>query len=173
MQSEADHLRTRHLLEGLEFVVVQDIFRTKTAEIADVVFPASAMWAESEGTVTNSERRVQRVRRALQPPGEARDDLDIVVDLARAMGTDFGHPTAEDVWNEVRRLSPVHAGMSYARLEAEDGLQWPCYDEHAPGRALPPQPALGGSRSSGRGRRSASSITTRRSTSSTTSSPSA
>jgi formate dehydrogenase major subunit len=133
MQSEADHLRTRQLLEGLEAIVVQDIFLTRTAEIADVVFPASAMWAESEGTVTNSERRVQRVRRALQPPGEARDDVDIVVDLARAMGTDLGHPTAEDVWNEVRALSPVHAGMSYARLEAEDGLQWPCYDEQHPG----------------------------------------
>ena len=133
MQSEADHNRTRHLLEGLEFIVVQDIFRTKTAEIADVVLPASAMWAESEGTVTNSERRVQRVRRALRPPGEARDDLDIVVDLARAMGTDFGQPTPEDVWNEVRTLSPVHAGMSYARLEAEGGLQWPCYDEQHPG----------------------------------------
>jgi formate dehydrogenase major subunit len=76
---------------------------------------------------------VQRVRRALQPPGEARDDVDIVVDLARAMGTDLGHPTAEDVWNEVRAPSPVHAGMSYARLEAEDGLQWPCYDEQHPG----------------------------------------
>jgi formate dehydrogenase major subunit len=133
MQSEADHHRTRHLLEGLETLVVQDIFRTKTAEIADVVFPASAMWAESEGTVTNSERRVQRVRRALQPPGEARDDLDIVVDLARAMGTDFGHPSPEAVWNELRTLSPVHAGMSYARLEAENGLQWPCYDEQHPG----------------------------------------
>jgi formate dehydrogenase major subunit len=133
MQSEADHLRTRHLLEGLDFIVVQDIFPTKTAEIADVVFPASAMWAESEGTVTNSERRVQRVRRALRPPGEARDDLDIVVDLARAMGTDFGQPTPEQVWNEVRTLSPVHAGMSYDRLEAENGLQWPCYDEQHPG----------------------------------------
>ena len=133
MQSEADHPRTRHLLEGLEFIVVQDIFRTKTAEVADVVFPASAMWAESEGTVTSSERRVQRVRRALKPPGEARDDVDIVVDLARAMGSDWGHPTAEDVWNEVRTLSPAHAGMSYARLEAEGGLQWPCYDETHPG----------------------------------------
>ena len=133
MQSEADHHLTRQRLEGLEAIVVQDIFLTRTAQIADVVFPASAMWAESEGTVTNSERRVQRVRRALTPPGEARDDVDIVVDLARAMGVDWGHPTAEDVWNEVRSLSPMHAGMSYARLEAEGGLQWPCYDEQHPG----------------------------------------
>ena len=133
VQSEADQAKARHLLEGLETLVVQDIFLTKTAEIADVVFPASAMWAESEGTVTSSERRVQRVHKALEPPGEARDDLDIVVELARRMGHGWGHPTAEEVWNEVRSLSPVHAGMSYARLEAMGGIQWPCYDEEHPG----------------------------------------
>ena len=98
-----------------------------------MVLPAAAAWAESEGTVTNSERRVQRVRKAIDPPGEARDDLAIVFELAHRMGHDWGEPTAEAVWNEVRRLSPVHAGMSYARLEAEGGLQWPCYDETHPG----------------------------------------
>ena len=133
VQSEADQAHAKHLLEGLECLVVQDIFLTATAELADVVLPASAMWAESEGTVTSSERRVQRVHAALRPPGQARDDLDIVVDLARRLGCDWGHPTAEDVWNEVRRLSPVHAGMSYARLEALGGIQWPCYDEAHPG----------------------------------------
>jgi formate dehydrogenase major subunit len=133
VQSEADQTKARHLLEGLDHVVVQDMFLTKTAEIADVVLPASAMWAESEGTVTSSERRVQRVHKALELPGEARDDLDIVVELARRMGHDWGHPTAEEVWNEVRSLSPVHAGMSYARLEAMGGIQWPCYDEEHPG----------------------------------------
>ena len=133
VQSEADQAKARHLLEGLDHVVVQDMFLTKTAEIADVVFPASAMWAESEGTVTSSERRVQRVHKALELPGEARDDLDIVVELARRLGHDWGHPTAEEVWNEVRSLSPVHAGMSYKRLEAMGGIQWPCYDEEHPG----------------------------------------
>ena len=97
------------------------------------MFPAAAAWAETEGTVTNSERRVQRVRKALEPPGEARDDLWIICELARRMGHDLGEPVAESVWNEVRRVSPVHAGMSYARLEAEGGLQWPCYDETHPG----------------------------------------
>jgi predicted molibdopterin-dependent oxidoreductase YjgC len=114
-------------------MVAQDIFLTKTAQLADVVLPAAAAWAETEGTVTNSERRVQRVRKALEPPGEARDDLEIIFDLARRLGADWGEPSAERVWGEVRTLSPVHAGMSYARLEAEGGLRWPCYDESHPG----------------------------------------
>ena len=133
LQSEADQARARRLLEGLDFMVVQDLFLTATAELADVVLPASAAWAEAEGTVTNSERRVQRVRKALDPPGEARDDLWIIAELARRMGQDFGWKTAEDTWNEVRSLSPVHAGMSYKRLEELGGLQWPCYDEEHPG----------------------------------------
>ena len=136
MQSEADAKRTRRLLEGVEHVIVQDIFLTKTAEIADVVFPAAASWCESEGTVTSSERRVQRVRKALDPPGEARDDIDILCDLARRLGTDWGHPTAQQIWDELRGLSPWHGGMSYARLEALNGLQWPCPDERHPGSPL-------------------------------------
>jgi formate dehydrogenase major subunit len=132
-QSEADVAHAVHALEGLEHLVVQDIFLTATAERADVVLPAAASWCEAEGTVTNSERRVQRVRQALRPPGQARDDITILCDLARQLGHDWGHPSAEDVWNEVRRLSPNHAGMSYGRLEALGGLQWPCYDEHHAG----------------------------------------
>jgi predicted molibdopterin-dependent oxidoreductase YjgC len=133
VQSEADQKRAKHLLSTRDFMVVQDIFLTATAELADVVLPAAASWAESEGTVTNSERRVQRVRKALDPPGEARDDLWIIEEIARRMGADWGWHTAEDVWNEVRALSPVHAGMSYARLEELGGIQWPCYDENHPG----------------------------------------
>jgi predicted molibdopterin-dependent oxidoreductase YjgC len=133
LQSEADRHRTERLLRGLEFMVVQDIFLTATAELADVVLPAAAAWAESDGTVTSSERRVQRVRRALAPPGEARDDLEIIFDIARGLGHDWGEPSAEAVWEEVRRLSPAHAGISYARLDAEGGLQWPCYSEDHPG----------------------------------------
>ena len=133
LQSEADQARARHLLEGLDLIIAQDICLTPTAELAHVVFPAAAAWCESEGTVTNSERRVQRVRKALDPPGAARDDIAILFDLARRMGHDWGPPSAEQVWNELRSLSPVHAGMSYARLEAEGGLQWPCYDEAHPG----------------------------------------
>jgi predicted molibdopterin-dependent oxidoreductase YjgC len=133
VQSEADQTRAKHLLSTRDFMVVQDIFLTATAELADVVLPAAASWAESEGTVTNSERRVQRVRKALEPPGEARDDLWIIEEIARRMGADWGWQTAEDAWNELRALSPVHAGMSYKRLEELGGLQWPCYDENHPG----------------------------------------
>lgn len=133
VQSEADQHRATHLIEGLDILVVQDIFLTETALRADVVFPAAAGAFESEGTVTNSERRVQRVRRTIAPPGEAREDLAIIMDLARALGHDWGCADAELVWNEVRSLSPVHAGMSYERLEKLQGLQWPCYDDHHPG----------------------------------------
>ena len=133
MQSEADAKRTRRLLEGLEHLVVQDIFLTKTAEVAHVVFPAAASWCESEGTVTSSERRVQRVRKALDPPGQAKDDIDVLSALADKLGRGWGTPTARDVWEEVRRLSPWHGGMSYERLEALNGLQWPCPTDDHPG----------------------------------------
>jgi predicted molibdopterin-dependent oxidoreductase YjgC len=133
VQSEADQGRAIRLLEGLEFLVVQDLFLTRTAQLADVVLPASAAWAESEGTVTNSERRVQRVRRAIDAPDGARDDLAIIFELANRMGAGWGEADAETVWNEVRSLSPVHAGMSYARLDELGGIQWPCYDETHPG----------------------------------------
>ncbi len=132
-QSEADMTRAMHLLEGLEHLVVQDLFLTRTAQMAHVVLPASAAWCEGEGTVTNSERRVQRVRRAVDPPGQARDDLAILCDLARRLGHDLGSPTAEQVWNELRTLSPMHGGMSYRRLDESGGLQWPCPDENHPG----------------------------------------
>ena len=133
LQSEADQNHARHLLENLDFLLVQDIFLTKTGELADVVLPASAAWCETDGTVTNSERRVQRVRRALDAPAGARDDVAIMFELARRLGHDWVEPNAEKIWNEIRALSPVHAGMSYARLESEKGLQWPCYDENHPG----------------------------------------
>ena len=128
-QSEADVSRAVELLEGLDHLVVLDIHLTKTAELADVVLPGSASWCESDGTVTNSERRVQRVRKALDPPGSARDDIDILVDLARHLGHDWHYDSHEDVWNELRRLSPMHAGMSWQRLEEHGGIQWPCPHE--------------------------------------------
>ena len=131
--SEADQHRTTKLLDGLDILVVQDMLMSKTAEMADVVFPAAAGWCESEGTVTNSERRVQRVRRALPPPSGVRDDIEILCHLARRMGRDLGNPSAEELWNELRSLSPMHAGMSYTRLEQMHGIQWPCYDENHPG----------------------------------------
>ena len=133
VQSEADQGRAVRLLGSLDHVVVQDMFLTKTAEIAHVVLPAAASWCEDDGTVTSSERRVQRIRKALEPPGAARPDRTILCDLARRFGRDWGSPTAEQVWDELRALSPWHGGMSYRRLEELDGLQWPCPDESHPG----------------------------------------
>ena len=101
--SEADINHARKLLDGLDMLVVQDIFLTRTAELADVVLPASAGWAETEGTVTNSERRVQRVRKALDPPGDAKDDLEIINLIADRMMPGWGNP------------SPRRCGTSCAR----------------------------------------------------------
>ena len=132
-QSEADQQHAIGVLRGLRTLIVQDIFLTKTAQLADIVLPASAAWCESEGTVTSSERRVQRVRKALDAPGEARDDIAILCELAKRLGGDLVSPQARDVWDECRSLSPWHAGMSYERLERLGGLHWPCYDESHPG----------------------------------------
>ncbi len=132
-QSEADQEHAIEMLRSLKHLIVQDIFLTKTGELAEVVLPASASWCESEGTVTSSERRVQRCRKALDPPGEARDDIAIFCELARRLGHDWPQYSAEQAWNECRALSPWHAGMSYARLEELDGIPWPCYDEQHPG----------------------------------------
>jgi formate dehydrogenase major subunit len=132
-RSEADGEHARARLTGLECLVVQDMFLTATAELADVVLPAAASWAETDGTVTSSERRVQRVRQALDPPGQARDDIAILCALANRMGFAWGTPTAEEAWNELRSLSPMHRGMSYRRLEELGGLQWPCPNDEHPG----------------------------------------
>ena len=133
LRSEADTGRARALLEGLEHLVVQDMFMTDTAEVANVVLPSTATWCEAEGTVTSSERRVQRVRKALEPPKGARDDIEIMTDLARRLGTDWGNPTPEELWNELRTLSPMHRWMSYQALEERGGIQWPCPEDGHPG----------------------------------------
>jgi formate dehydrogenase major subunit len=131
--SEADAHRARKLLGGLDTLIVQDIFMTRTAEMADVVLPAANSALESEGTVTNSERRVQRVRKALEPPGNARDDIWIIAQLANRLGTDWGKLTPQLAWDELRSLSPMHAGMSWKRLEELGGIRWPCPSEDHPG----------------------------------------
>jgi predicted molibdopterin-dependent oxidoreductase YjgC len=132
-QSEADSKRANELLGGLDCLIVQDILMTRTAEMADVVLPGTASWCEAEGTVTNSERRVQLMRKALEPPGQARADHEIILELARRLGHDWGHLTIEDLWDELRSLSPMHRGMSYARLAELGGIQWPCPSEDHPG----------------------------------------
>jgi formate dehydrogenase major subunit len=131
--SEADLNRAEHLLRTRDILIVQDIFMTRTAEMAHVVFPASVAAFETEGTVTNSERRVQRVRKALDPPGNAKDDIWVITELARRLGASWPLVTAEGAWDELRSLSPMHRGMSYPRLELLGGIQWPCPDESHPG----------------------------------------
>jgi formate dehydrogenase major subunit len=135
-QSEADVGHAIELLTSRDLLVVLDIHLTKTAQLADVVLPGSASWCESNGTVTNSERRVQRVRKALDPPGDARDDVWILIELAKRLGHDWRYLDNatdeldhEQIWDEVRRLSPMHAGMSWARIEELGGIQWPCFTD--------------------------------------------
>jgi len=133
-QSDADARHVEDALAGLDHLVVQEIFLTRTAEFAHVVLPAAATWCEGEGTVTNSERRVQRVRKAVDPPPDAKDELWIIAQIAARLGHDWGLPTAEEAWNEFRAVAPHFAGgMSYPRLESMGGIQWPCPDESHPG----------------------------------------
>ncbi|MGW2232129.1 molybdopterin oxidoreductase family protein [Streptomyces formicae] len=127
-QSEADSEQAVRRMRSLDFLVVQDIFLTRTAELADVVLPATAGWAETDGTTTNSERRVQRVRKAVRPPGEAREDIDIICDLAGRLGHPWKYANAQAVWDELRSVSPDHYGMTYDRLAELQGIQWPCPD---------------------------------------------
>jgi formate dehydrogenase major subunit len=125
---------TRQALATLELLIVQDMFLNETArEFASVVLPASSSF-EKDGTFMSSERRVQRVRRALCPPGEARGDWEIICELAGTMGhhQGFEFGCSQDVWNEVRLLWGAGAGLSYERLE-QQGLQWPCPSEDHPG----------------------------------------
>jgi formate dehydrogenase major subunit len=109
---------------------------TKTAELAEVVFPASNSAFETEGTVTNSERRVQRCRAALTPPGNAKDDVWIINQVARRLKDDWIPLEPQQAWDELRTLSPMHGGMSWERLEELGGLQWPCPDENHPGTPI-------------------------------------
>ncbi|OEU91739.1 formate dehydrogenase [Streptomyces abyssalis] len=125
-QSEADTGQAVERMQMLEHLVVQDIFLTKTAELADVVLPATAAWCETDGTTTNSERRVQRVRKAVNPPGEAREDIDIICDIAARLGHEWKFADSEAVWDELRSVSPNHYGMTYDRLTEHQGIQWPC-----------------------------------------------
>jgi len=136
MLSDPDLNHVEEALRSLEFLVVQDIFLTETARLADVVLP-SASWAEKEGTFTNTERRVQLLRKAVEPPGEARPDWQIICELAKAMGAAslFAYSSAEEVFEEARRLTPQYAGMTYQRLDGR-GLQWPCPTENHAGTPI-------------------------------------
>jgi formate dehydrogenase alpha subunit len=129
--SDPDMNHTIKALENLDFLVVQDIFMTETAEFADVVLPA-ACFAEKDGTFTNTARRVQRVRKAVEPPGEAKEDSFIIIELARRLGYEMKYDSIEDVFHESGNLWPALAGITYKRI-AKKGIQWPCPTLNHPG----------------------------------------
>ena len=129
--SDPDMNHTIQALKKLDFLVVQDIFPTETAELADVILPA-ACFAEKDGTFTNTARMVQRVRKAVEPPGDAKEDSLIIVELAKRFGVDMTYDIIEDVFREAGNLWPALAGINYRRI-AKNGLQWPCPTHDHPG----------------------------------------
>ncbi|MBI1744617.1 formate dehydrogenase subunit alpha [Candidatus Acetothermia bacterium] len=130
--SEGNSAKVEKALQRLELLIVQDIFLTKTAQWAHVVLPA-ASFAEKDGTFVNSERRVQRVRKAIEPVGESKPDWVILCELSQRMGYPMYYASAEEIFEEIRKLVPIYGGMTYQRLEESHGLQWPCPDEKHPG----------------------------------------
>jgi len=148
MITDPDLNHVSHALQQIEFLVVQDLFYTETCQFADVILPSTS-FAEKEGTFTNTERRVQRVRKAVDPPGQARDDSQIVVELARrllgleaarpASGARYGgweFPSAAKVMEEIAALTPTYAGVSFARLDEGAQLQWPVPSADHPGTPI-------------------------------------
>jgi len=136
MLSDPDIRHVEDALRNLEFLVVQDIFLTETGRLADVILPA-ACYAEKDGTQTNTERRVQRWRKAQDPPGDAKPDWQILCDLGKRMGyeREFAFENPEAIFAEVTAVTPSYHGMSYARLDP-DGLHWPCPTAEHPGTAI-------------------------------------
>ena len=130
--TEADTKFIEKTIPHLDLLIVQDIFLTETAQLADVVLPA-ASFAEKDGTVTNTERRVQRVRKAIEPIGQSRPDWMIICDIAKHMGAQgFDYESPEQIMEEIRELTPSYGGITYERIR-QTGLQWPCPDLQHPG----------------------------------------
>lgn len=133
--SEADTGEVKEILEKMEFLVVQDIFLSETAQYADVVLPA-ASFAEKDGTFVNTERRIQRIRKAINPPGEAKSDSDIICEVAKRMGMEgFDYTSPAVIMKEIASLVPSWGGVSYERLE-NGGLCWPCKTQQDPGTPI-------------------------------------
>ncbi len=130
--SDPDSTHVREALSKLEFLAVQDIFPSDTAEYANVILPA-ASFAEKDGTYTNTERRVQKIRKAVLPPGEAKPDYEIIAGLAKLMGYPMDYRAAHEIMEEIAILTPSYGGVLHHRLDAGFGLQWPCPDMDHPG----------------------------------------
>lgn len=131
MVSDPDINHVKKALNNLDFLVVQDIFLTETAELADVVLPASS-FAEKDGTFTNTERRIQRVRKAINPVGDSKPDWQIIMEIMNKLGytKKYNHPA--EIMEEIAAVTPQYGGISYDRLNG-DGIQWPCLDSEHPG----------------------------------------
>jgi formate dehydrogenase major subunit len=130
--TEPDIRHVEHCLQSAGFLVCQDLFHTETTRFAHVLFP-SAGWSEDDGTFTNSERRVSRVRKVSEPPGQAKPNWWIFREIAKRLGQSWPSASGQDIWDqEVSRLAPALAGIKYNRIE-HNGLQWPCPDEAHPG----------------------------------------
>jgi len=134
MLSDPDTTRVEEALRALDFLVVQDIFLTETARLADVVLPAAAS-AEKDGTFTNTDRRVQRVRQAVEPPGSARADWRIICQVAERMGTPMSYPGPAAIMDEIAALTPIYGGITHGRLDRQS-LQWPCPTGDHPGTPI-------------------------------------
>jgi formate dehydrogenase alpha subunit len=130
--TEGNIKKVERALQMAELVVVQDLFPSRTAQFAHVVLPA-ASFAEKDGTFVNSERRVQRIRKAIEPIGESKPDWQILCELSQRLGYAMTYQSPEEIFEEIRRLVPIYAGISYRRLEEQYGLQWPCPTEDHPG----------------------------------------
>lgn len=133
--TDPDTMHIIHALESLDFLVVQELFMTKTAAYADVILPGVS-YAEKEGTFSNTERRVQRIRKAVNLKGGMRPDTDILIDLMNAMGYPQEYLTPEQIMDEIAQVTPSFQGISYKRLDAGESLQWPCPDRNHPGTPI-------------------------------------
>lgn len=132
--SDPDTNHVLHALDHCEFLVVSDLFLTETAEYADVVLPA-ASFAEKDGTFTNTERRIQRIRRAVSPRGESRPDWQVFLNICQRLGMPKEYPDAKSVFEEIAQVTPSYRGVSYERIESV-GLQWPCPKKDHPGTSF-------------------------------------
>ena len=133
--TDPDTEHIKKALGSLDFFVIQELFMTKTAECADVILPGVS-YAEKEGTFTNTERRVQRIRTAVKLEGDARLDTDIIIDLMNAMGYPQPHLTASQIMDEIASVTPSFAGISFERLDNGESLQWPCKDKQSTGTPI-------------------------------------
>jgi len=132
--TEADVKHVKEGFEKLEFLAVQEIFLSETAQLADVVFPSKAAY-EKYGTFTNTERRIQLLHPAREVPYGIKDDWEIVLEVVKRMGYNMDYQSSEDIWNEIRELTPTFKGVTYERLK-EQSLQWPCPEETYPGTSI-------------------------------------